>query len=758
MSLHYYNENEDIKKEEESINKYIYLFKKYYDNPPTLSDALKEMFLNSKAPMESIDYLVNDIISKTEAKINENFEEIQEKYPNVSEEDSKIICSYTCECKNYSELSPYKILNKNLVSNDRKEGVENVSKYLFILLKSLRKLERYYPNEKDKYLYRCIRAHVNIDDDTNNNKIVPYKEGNIKTFWAFTSTSLDYTISLKFFDEDENKNKTGTFFTLFGKVWGYDITLFNYFNETEILLEPERKFKVEQVLSINDIIFIRCDFQDNQLVLDDLLKNKKNLEQKIEIYIDIKEDNANTQILNNKDFNYEQLKDSIIYVDDKKYKFNTNFSLDKGKHKIIIIFNNIINNYKGLFKGNKDIIEIKFINLIIKNITDMAYMFSECSNLTNLDLSNFNTENVTNMNGMFYNCTNLTNLVINNFNTKKVIDMNGMFSFCSSLTNLNLSNFNTENVTDMAYMFRECSNLTKLVINNFNTENVTNMNRMFSFCSSLTNLDLSNFNTENVTNMAYMFSKCSNLKNLDLRNFNTENVINIAYMFSECHNLTNLDLSNFNTKNAIDMAYIFNEFSLLDYLNLSKEKMFDDYSNSINLNLNYFNLKNVNKSIKFNAENIRPNKIAEYTLVKTIGKGGCGICYMAKDENNKFYAIKAINIQNKDIVNKEINILKIMKSKYSVNFIESVENDENIYIVMELCDGDLYDLLNKKFANKDIITIIKIINQLNEVLKLMHSKKIEHRDLKPENILIKYNYDYIFNYIIVGDKGKILIK
>ena len=255
-----------------------------------------------------------------------------------------------------------------------------------------------------------------------------------------------------------------------------------------------------------------------------------------------------------------------------------------------------------------------------------------------------------------------------------------------------------------------------------------------------------------------MFSFCSNLKNLDLRNFNTENVINIAYMFSECHNLTNLDLSNFNTKNAIDMAYIFNEFSLLDYLNLSKEKMFDDYSNSINLNLNYFNLKNVNKSIKFNAENIRPNKIAEYTLVKTIGKGGCGICYMAKDENNKFYAIKAINIQNKDIVNKEINILKIMKSKYSVNFIESVENDENIYIVMELCDGDLYDLLNKKFANKDIITIIKIINQLNEVLKLMHSKKIEHRDLKPENILIKYNYDYIFNYIIVGDKGKILIK
>ena len=76
---------------------------------------------------------------------------------------------------------------------------------------------------------------------------------------------------------------------------------------------------------------------------------------------------------------------------------------------------------------------------------------------------------------------------------------------------------------------------------------------------------------------------------------------------------------------------------------------------------------------------------------------------------------------------------------------------------MELCDGDLNYFLKKKNGNLDIITIIKIINQLNEVLKLMHSKKIEHRDLKLENILIKYNYDYLINYIIVGDIGKILI-
>ena len=70
-----------------------------------------------------------------------------------------------------------------------------------------------------------------------------------------------------------------------------------------------------------------------------------------------------------------------------------------------------------------------------------------------------------------------------------------------------------------------------------------------------------------------------------------------------------------------------------------------------------------------------PEKIGKYTIEKQIGKGGNGTCYKAKDENNKFYAIKTIKIEKnkyEDVIN-EINLLKIMKdSKYSVNFIESI--------------------------------------------------------------------------------------
>ena len=62
--------------------------------------------------------------------------------------------------------------------------------------------------------------------------------------------------------------KSGTIFTLAGDVWGYDITLFNYYDEKEILLEPETKFIVENVFPpVNEIIHITCKVINSSLVL-----------------------------------------------------------------------------------------------------------------------------------------------------------------------------------------------------------------------------------------------------------------------------------------------------------------------------------------------------------------------------------------------------------------------------------------------------------------------------------------------------------
>ena len=203
-------------------------------------------------------------------------------------------------------------------------------------------------------------------------------------------------------------------------------------------------------------------------------------------------------------------------------------------------------------------------------VTDMTWMFSNCSNLTSLDLSSFNTSKVTNMGSMFYSCSNLTSLDLSNFDTSKVTDMGGMFDRCSSLINLDVSNFDTSKVTDMAWMFYNCSKLTSLDLSSFNTSSVTYMDFMFYNCSKLTSLDLSNFNTSNVTNMSNMFYECESLTTLDVSKFNTSKVTNMHYMFRDCSELTNLDVSNFDTSKVTDMGGMFDRCSSLINLDVSK--------------------------------------------------------------------------------------------------------------------------------------------------------------------------------------------
>ena len=200
-------------------------------------------------------------------------------------------------------------------------------------------------------------------------------------------------------------------------------------------------------------------------------------------------------------------------------------------------------------------------NFDTSNVTDMSWMFADCSGLTELSLSNFDTSRVTDMNCMFFRCYDLTELNISSFDTSSVTDMNGMFGQCSSLTELNISNFDTSKLTDMNGMFFSCEGLTKLNLSNFDTSKVTNMSSMFSNCSGLTELNISNFDTSKVTNMSSMFHNCESLTELNLSNFDTSKVTDMNTMFGNCSSLTELDLSNFDTSEVTYMMSMFYDCS-----------------------------------------------------------------------------------------------------------------------------------------------------------------------------------------------------
>jgi len=180
--------------------------------------------------------------------------------------------------------------------------------------------------------------------------------------------------------------------------------------------------------------------------------------------------------------------------------------------------------------------DIEYLNT--SAVTDMSYMFYDCSGLTSLDLSSFSTSNVRTMQSMFNGCTGLTSLDLSSFNTSKMTNMSYMFDGCSGLKSLDLSYFNTSYVTDMRNMFSGCSGLKSLNLSGFDTYRVTDMYSMFGDCSSLTSLDLGSFNTSDVTDMADMFFGCSNLQHIYAGvGWSTASVTNSYYMFLGCSSL-----------------------------------------------------------------------------------------------------------------------------------------------------------------------------------------------------------------------------
>ena len=140
----------------------------------------------------------------------------------------------------------------------------------------------------------------------------------------------------------------------------------------------------------------------------------------------------------------------------------------------------------------------------------------------------------------------------------------------------------------------------------------------------------------------------------------------------------------------------------------------------------------------------------KYLYIKIINSGTFGTIFEVKDKNNdkNLYALKLM--KNKEY-KKEIDVMKKIKSKYIIELKDNFYDEKNkgYCIVMELCDGDLRQILNEyKPKGLPLNLINKIFYQLNDVLKAMIKINYTHRDLKPENILIKYTDKNKINFDI----------
>ncbi|CAA2981269.1 CDPK-related kinase 5 [Olea europaea subsp. europaea] len=137
----------------------------------------------------------------------------------------------------------------------------------------------------------------------------------------------------------------------------------------------------------------------------------------------------------------------------------------------------------------------------------------------------------------------------------------------------------------------------------------------------------------------------------------------------------------------------------------------------------------------------------KYEMGEEVGRGHFGYTCRAKFKKGELkgqeVAIKvipkakmttAIAIED---VRKEVKILRALTGHSNlVHFYDAYEDHENVYIVMELCEGgELLDrILSRggKYSEDDAKTVV---TQILNVVAFCHLQGVVHRDLKPENFL-----------------------
>ncbi|MQN78432.1 BspA family leucine-rich repeat surface protein [Segatella copri] len=332
---------------------------------------------------------------------------------------------------------------------------------------------------------------------------------------------------------------------------------------------------------------------------------------------------SSTQTLTFKENVGETLPKNSAWVEDRQQVATINKNLGNGTI-VHIVFDKSFSTYTptSLYKFFANLTKLKTITgleyLNTEKVTNMSYMFFNCSSLTSLDVTHFNTAKVTNMNSMFECCSSLTSLDVTYFNTANVTGMNNMFYSCSALTTIYASdNFVTDKVEYSYNMFYDCTSLkgtTLEYVASKTDHNYANCGTDGYFTPGCGYAEFDNatgtltfrykgvkpegaydlnvgitdpgwrthkneikkvvfdasFANARPTSCYYWFYECKNLVNIEgIENLNTEKVTNMALMFASCSDLTSLDVTKFNTANVTTLMSMFSNCSSLKSLDVT---------------------------------------------------------------------------------------------------------------------------------------------------------------------------------------------
>jgi calcium-dependent protein kinase len=157
--------------------------------------------------------------------------------------------------------------------------------------------------------------------------------------------------------------------------------------------------------------------------------------------------------------------------------------------------------------------------------------------------------------------------------------------------------------------------------------------------------------------------------------------------------------------------------------------------------------------IKVDAKNFivqRTNNVYDvYKKIKFLGKGAFGSVYQVTKKNSGnreiIRALKEIskesmnvNEENAQEVRNEIEVLKTIDHPNIMKIFEYFEDEKNIYLINEFCQGGDVSIVNDKYGIFPEYFLKYIIYQVFLAITFLHSNKVVHGDIKRENIGFVY--------------------
>jgi polo-like kinase 1 len=147
--------------------------------------------------------------------------------------------------------------------------------------------------------------------------------------------------------------------------------------------------------------------------------------------------------------------------------------------------------------------------------------------------------------------------------------------------------------------------------------------------------------------------------------------------------------------------------------------------------------------------------VKKYAKGKLLGKGGFAKCYEVTNlENKKVLAAKIIvksSLTKSRAKQKLISEIKIHKSLHHTNIVsfEHVfEDQENVYILLELCTNQTMNELLKRRKRLTELEVQCYTVQIIQAMKHLHANRVIHRDLKLGNFFLSEKME-----VKIGDFG-----